>query len=449
MSPMPKSRTVILNELREKVGQLPTVPGVYLFKDARGVVLYVGKAKTLRSRVASYLQPSADLLASRGPDIERMIRELVADVDYLECDSEVDALLRESRLIKDIQPRFNAAMRDDKTFPYLQITTDEDFARVSITREPRSAGVKLYGPFVSVADLRAALPLMQRVFKFRTCKLDIFEEDASRRHYRPCILHSIRQCTAPCAALVSLYDYEDQIRRLRQFLESKGTQIRRELTEKMKESAEHLEFEKAAELRDELKALEGLQDRGLVHEHVQPEVFFIDPTEGLARLAEVLSMPAPPRTIEGIDIANLGGQETVGALVSFIDGRPFKSGYRRYRITTVTGSDDCASIREVVGRRYRHAGLNEELFPDIVLIDGGKGQLLGRRGVRRTGIPPADDDRPGQARGGDLRSPPGRAHPPAVPRRGPATAPGRPRRGPPFCPALPPYPPPPRDAGDG
>ena len=200
------------------------------------------------------------------------------------------------------------------------------------------------------------MPLMQRVFKFRTCKLDIFEEDASRRHYRPCILHSIRQCTAPCAALVSLYDYEDQIRRLRQFLESKGTQIRRELTEKMKESAEHLEFEKAAELRDELKALEGLQDRGLVHEHVQPEVFFIDPTEGLAHLAEVLSMPAPPRTIEGIDIANLGGQETVGALVSFIDGRPFKSGYRRYRITTVTGSDDCASIREVVGRRVPPRG---------------------------------------------------------------------------------------------
>jgi excinuclease ABC subunit C len=348
---------------------------VYLFKDARDVVLYVGKAKTLRNRVASYLQPSADLLASRGPEIERMIRELAADVDYLECDSEVDALLRESRLIKDIQPRFNAAMRDDKTFPYLQITTDEDFARVAITREPRGEGVKLYGPFVSVADLRAALPLMQRVFKFRTCKLDISSDDESRRHFRPCILHAIKQCTAPCASLVSPHDYEDQVRRLRQFLESKGTQIRRELSEQMKEAAERLEFEKAAALRDELKALEGLQDRGLVHEHLQPEVLFIDPAEGLARLAEALGLPAPPRTIEGIDIANLGGRETVGALVSFIDGRPFKSGYRRFKIATVAGSDDCASIREVVARRYRHAGMNEELFPDIVLIDGGKGQL--------------------------------------------------------------------------
>jgi excinuclease ABC subunit C len=368
-------RNAILNELRQKVAQLPTGPGVYLFKNAKDVVLYVGKALSLRGRVASYFQPSADLLASRGPEIERMVRDLVVDVDYLECDSEVDALLRESRLIKDIQPRFNAALKDDKSFPYLQITTDEDFARVAITREPRPEGVKLYGPFVSVADLRAALPLMQRVFKFRTCKLEIREDDPSRRFFRPCILHAIKQCSAPCAALVSLYDYEDQIRRLRQFLESKGTQIRRELVENMKEAAGRLEFEKAAQLRDELKALEGLQDRGLVHEHLQPEVFFIDPTDGLARLAEALGMAAAPRTIEGIDIANLGGQETTGALVSFIDGRPFKSGYRRYRIETAAAGDDYGSIREVVARRYRHAGMSQELFPDIILIDGGKGQL--------------------------------------------------------------------------
>lgn len=369
------TRKSILDALREKVAQLPTGPGVYLFKDSAGVVLYVGKAKSLRGRVMSYLQPSADLLVSRGPDIERMIGDLAHDIDYLECDSEVDALLRESRLIKDIQPRFNAALKDDKTFPYLQITTDEDFPRVSITREPRSEGVKLYGPFVSVADLRAAMPLLQRVFKFRTCKLDIFDDDAGRRSFRPCILYNIKQCTAPCAAHVSKEDYNEQIRRLRQFLDSKGTQLRKELAGQMKDAAEKLDFEKAAELRDELKALEGLQDRGLVAEHVQPEVFFQDPTEGLARLQEVLHMPAVPRTIEGIDIAHLGGEETVGSLVVFIDGRPFKSNYRRFKIKTVTGSDDFASIREVVGRRYRYAGMNEELFPDVILIDGGKGQL--------------------------------------------------------------------------
>lgn len=354
---------------------MPASPGVYLFKDAVGVVLYVGKAKNLRSRVGSYFQPSADLLAARGPDIERMISKLVMDIDYLECDSEVDAVLRESRLIKDIQPRFNAAMKDDKSFPYLQITTDEDFPRVAITRQPRTSGVKLYGPFVTPADLRASLPLMQRVFKFRTCKLDIFDDDESRRMFRPCILHNIKQCTAPCGARVSREDYLGQIQHLRQFLESKGSQIRRELTEKMKSAAADLDFEQAARYRDELRALEGLQKRGLVHEHLQPEVFYIDASEGLARLPGVLGVEGPVRTIEGIDIAHLGGQEQVGALVCFIDGKPFKSAYRRYRIKTVQGADDFASIREVVSRRYRQAGMNEELFPDVILIDGGKGQL--------------------------------------------------------------------------
>ncbi len=368
-------RRKVIRELRDKAAALATGPGVYLFKDAAGVVLYVGKAKNLRSRVASYLQPLADLRASRGPDIERMISQLAADVDVLECDSEVDALLRENRLIKDIQPRFNDRLKDDKTFPYLQITTGEDFPAVSITRAPQPRGAALYGPFVSPAELRAALPLMQRVFKFRTCKLDISEGDEARQHFRPCILFSIKQCTGPCAALVSRDDYTGQIARFRQFLESKGSRVRAELSTKMKAAAEQLDFERAAELRDQLRALEGLQKRGLVREHVQPEVFFIDPAEGLARLAEVLGLPAPPRVIEGIDIAHLAGEGLCGAVVCFIDGRPLKSAYRRYKIKTVAGNDDCACIREVVWRRYKLAGMHEEVFPDVILVDGGKGQL--------------------------------------------------------------------------
>jgi len=373
--PEPRDRERVLRRLREKATDLPPGPGVYLFKDVAGVVLYVGKAKSLRSRVASYLQPAADLLASRGPEIERMVADLATDLDVLECDSEVDALLRENRLIKDIQPRFNERLKDDKSFPYLQITTGEDFPAASITRQPMTSRAKLYGPFVSVADLRAALPLMQRAFKFRTCKLDIRDGDENRRHFRPCILHSIKQCTAPCAALVSRQDYGRQLDRFRQFLESKGSRVRADLTAEMKATSDLLDFERAAELRDQLRALEGLQKRGLVHEDVQPEVFFIDPTEGLAHLAEVLGSPAVPRVIEGIDIAHLAGKEMCGAMVCFIDGRPFKSAYRRYRIKTVAGNDDLACIREVVSRRYRLAAQNEELFPDVILIDGGQGQL--------------------------------------------------------------------------
>jgi len=377
---MATKRQRALEGLRRKAAKLPAAPGVYLFKDAKGVVLYVGKAKNLRSRVASYLQPAANLAATRGPEIQRMIERLAADVDFLECDSEVDALLRENRLVKDIQPRFNEKLKDGKSFPYVQITTDEDFPRVSITREPKPKGVKLYGPFVAAADLRAALPLMQRVFRFRTCNLDIDEGDEARLRFRPCILHNIKQCTAPCAGHVSKRDYAEQIKRLRQFLESKGSQIRRALTRQMAAASKERRYEKAAALRDELRALEGLQKRGLAGEHLQPEVFFVDPAAGLARLGEVLGGGAV-RTIEGIDIAHLSGRESCGAMVCFIDGKPFRSGYRRYKIKTHARNDDYASIREVVWRRYKLAGMYEELFPDVILIDGGPGQLSAAHGA--------------------------------------------------------------------
>jgi excinuclease ABC subunit C len=374
---MATDRHAILEKLRKKIAEFPASPGVYLFKDAAEVVLYIGKAKNLRSRVASYFQPAAaeNLARSRGPDIDRMVRTLVADVEFLQCDSEVDALLQESRLIKDIQPRFNEQQKDDKSFPYLQITTGEDFARVSITRKPHTRSVRLYGPFVNVGDLRAAIPLLQRVFKFRTCALDIDSADPNRQRFRPCILHNIRQCTAPCGDRVSKEAYAEQIARLRKFLESKGAQLRRELAERMSEAAARRDYEQAAELRDELKALDGLQQRGLVDRDVQPEVFYVDPAEGLEKLANVLDLAGAPRTIEGIDIAHLQGAESCGAMVCFIDGKPFKNGYRRYKIQTVRGNDDFASIREVVRRRYKNAGMNEGLFPDVILIDGGKGQL--------------------------------------------------------------------------
>ena len=378
---MADSRRKILEQLREKISQLPARPGVYLFKNASGVVLYVGKAKSLRHRVSSYFLPGAKLSEARGPEISRMINDLVVDVDVLPCESEVDALLHENRLIKDIQPRFNHDLKDDKSFPYLQIVTGEDFPRVSITRQPRISGVKLYGPFISGSDLRAALPLMQRVFKFRTCKLDIATDDESLRHFRPCILYNIKQCTGPCAGRVSTADYAVQIKHLRRFLDSKGTQLRRELAAAMADAAEKLDFELAAVIRDELRALESLRKRGLVHDHAQPEVFYVDPTEGLSRLAEILDLCEPPRTIEAVDVAHLQGSQLCGAMVCFVDGRPFKSAYRRYKIKTVSGSDDCASIGEVIRRRYKNAGENSELLPDIILIDGGKGQLSAARGA--------------------------------------------------------------------
>ncbi|MBN1344438.1 MAG: excinuclease ABC subunit UvrC [Phycisphaerae bacterium] len=353
---------------------LPKSPGVYLMKDAQGRVLYVGKAKDLRSRVSSYFQDSANLLATRGPEIDRMIG-MVVDVDFLDCDTEVDALLQENRLIKDIQPPFNERLRDGKSFPYLEITTREDFPGVYVTRTPSIKGSKLYGPFTSAMGLRDAVNALQKVFRFRTCTLDIRADDEKRRFFRPCLLHSIKRCTAPCADRVSKEDYRKDVDRLKKFLASKRSVVLRQMRNEMDSAAADLRFEDAATLRDRIKAIESLALSGNVEEDIQPEVFFIDPTKGLERLQALLELDSPPRILEAIDIANLQGGESCGSLVCFIDGLPFKTGYRRYRIKSVEGQDDYAMIREVIHRRYRRAAGGEELYPDIILIDGGLGQL--------------------------------------------------------------------------
>jgi len=363
-----------IRPLLAKIRRLPKSPGVYLFKDAQGRVLYIGKAKDLRSRVASYFQNPADLLASRGPHIARMVEQVV-DVDFLDCETDVDAMLKEARLIKDIQPPFNKQLRDEKSFPYLEITTSDDYPGVYITRKPRIKGSKLYGPFTSVAGLRRAVNDLQKIFKFRTCELEIREDDENRRHFRPCLLHAIKRCSAPCADLISRSEYRKDIDRLKRFLASKRSVVLRQLNKEMEEAAAAREYEKAAHIRDQILALEALSHSGDPEADVQPEVFFIDPTEGLNRLGKLLGLEHVPRTIEGFDSATLAGGESCGAMVCFIDGKPFKNGYRRFRIKTVEGVDDYAMIREIVTRRYRHAAQGEELFPDVILIDGGLGQL--------------------------------------------------------------------------
>lgn len=363
-----------LEEIRKLISGFPKSPGVYLMKDREGRVLYVGKAKDLRARASSYFQPSADLLATRGPDICRMI-EKVEDIDFLECESEVDAIIRESRLIKDIQPPHNAMLKDGKTFPYIEITTGDDFPGVYVTRTPRLKGSKLFGPFLAASAVRDAMNALQKVFKFRTCELDILADDESRRFFRPCLLHAIHQCTAPCAALISKEEYRKDVDRLKKFLASKRTALIREMKTEMEKASKSQRFEEAAVLRDLLKAIESLSLSGDASEDVQPEVFYVDPRDGLEKLGGLLGLEAPPRCMECIDIAHLQGEAMVGSLVCFIDGRPFKNAYRRFRIKTVEGIDDYAAIREVITRRYRHAADGEGLYPDVILIDGGLGQL--------------------------------------------------------------------------
>ena len=302
----------------------------------------------------------------------------IRDIDYLLAESEVNALLMEARLIKDILPKYNRDLRDDKTFPYLEIHTHEEFPRVGITRTPRNRGTKLYGPFTNTRGLRGALGVLQKIFKFRTCSLEIAEEDPRWRWFRPCLLASIRQCSAPCNLRISPADYRKSIQRLQQFLDGKKRTLLDEMRGEMDTASRQLRFEEAARLRDEIHLLETLDQRGKLDKHVQPEVFPVDPKKGLAGLHKVLHLEQAPRTVEGIDIAHTAGTETVASVVRFIDGLPFKPGYRRLRIRSVQGVNDFASIHEAVSRRFQRlaAGAVEgDALPDILLIDGGKGQL--------------------------------------------------------------------------
>ncbi len=355
---------------KAKVRKFPAKPGVYLMKDAQGRVVYVGKAKNLRARAGSYFQKTSET----DPRIRDWIGEVV-DIDFLEAESEVDALLMEARLVQDIQPKHNAELKDDKSFPYLQITTGDDFPRVNFTRQPADRGVKLYGPFPRAKSLRGAIQVLQKIFKFRTCELDIEEDDPRWRWFRPCLLASIDQCTAPCNLRIDKAAYRKDIRRLIMFLDGKKGDLVKEMNEEMREASREMRFEAAARIRDELKAIDSLALRGDLRTHAQPEVFYVDPRKGLRGLKKILGLDETPRRIDCVDIAHLGGSETVGSLVTFVDGLPFKPGYKRYKIQTVKGIDDFASIKEVVSRRIEGLIKRDEPLPDIFLIDGGKGQL--------------------------------------------------------------------------
>jgi excinuclease ABC subunit C len=372
------------SKAREKVRQFPTTPGVYLMKDGAGRVLYVGKAVNLRNRASSYFTKAA-AFDRRTADLVGLIE----DIDFIPTDSEVDALLMEARLVKDIQPPFNQELKDDKTFPYLELTIREDFPRVEFTRKPQPRGTKLYGPFTSAKKLRGAIAALQKIFRFRTCALDIDEHDERWRWSRPCLLASINQCTAPCNLRITKEEYRRDIERLKLFLDGKKDKLLEELRDEMREASVALKFEKAARIRDQLKLLENLSLRGNLDEHVQPEVFFVDPRKGLAGLQKIFKLESPPRRIEGVDIAHLGGTETVASLVQFIDGLPFKHGYKRFKIRGVEGIDDYASIREVVSRRLSRLASDGESFPDILLIDGGLGQLnAALEAMRAIGVKP-------------------------------------------------------------
>lgn len=360
--------TVDDTKLKSVLRSLPDTPGVYLMKDAQGRVLYIGKAKSLKNRVSTYFHESY------GDARLRAMIAKIEDVDTLQAPSEVDALLMEARLIKDVKPRYNDRLKDDKSFTMLAITKHDDFPKIWVRRETDDIEAEMYGPFTSAGELRDAIRALQRVFKFATCEIEMRADDPKRRFFRPCLLHAIGRCTAPCADRISKEKYAADVEAFRKVLLGKRAEVLDGLKERMKAASKALDFERAAELRDQVKALESLAKHA-EREFLEGDITPMDPREGLDALAAALGLPTVPRTIEGVDIAHVQGSESVGSLVSFVDGIPFKSGYRRYRIRGVEGIDDYAMIKEVVTRRFRRLAEEERVFPDVLLIDGGVGQL--------------------------------------------------------------------------
>ena len=355
-------------DLKAQASALPETPGVYLFKDARGRVLYIGKARSLRDRGRSYFGAEV-----KDPKTRRMLA-LAAELETMEAASETDALLLEARLIKDLKPRYNVMLKDDKSYPWLVITEGEDFPRVEATREAHTKGHRYYGPFMDATGLRRSLQVLQGAFRFRTCTLDLRVNDAKRRFFRPCLLFHIGRCTAPCADLVSREAYAEQVEGLKRVLSGDKAGLIAELKARMGAASARLDFEKAAELRDRVRALESLDRRGRFSDRPDDLIGPLTPSDGLEELRGLLGLRHPIRRIEGLDIALLMGQDAVGSIVAFQDGIPFKDRYRRYRIQTVEGTDDTAMVREVVSRRFRRAAEGDDWVPQVLLVDGGKGQ---------------------------------------------------------------------------
>jgi len=466
-----------------KLDDLPDTPGVYLYRDRRGQVIYVGKARSLKSRVRSYFQGSS---GGQAPKTDALLDE-IHDLEYIVTRTEVEALILENNLIKKDRPRFNIRLRDDKNFPYLKMTTSERFPRVVLVRRARLDGNAYFGPYVPASTARRSIQMVARQFRVATCYL----EDMDGTRPRPCLLYQLNQCLGPCAGLVDDQEYGQAVNDARLFLEGRNKDLVKSLKEKMQQAAEDERFESAAHYRDLVKGLEtssdrqriasvGLEEEDYVAFHREGDIASVQvfqmrdgqvqarrefsfegireedaeflascltryyesvdfvpeticvpiapasrevleewlsdrkgskvallvPQRGPRRklletaaknarlsfeamfraphthgveilegLQEALGLDEPPHRIECFDISHIQGSDQVASLVVWEAGRPKRADFRRFRIKTLEGSDDFAAMAEVVGRRYTRLLKEGKPLPDLVLIDGGKGQL--------------------------------------------------------------------------
>jgi excinuclease ABC subunit C len=385
------------DHIRNKLSTVPHKPGVYLMKDRFGTVIYVGKARDLRRRVSQYFHPSR----RQGWDLKfNALVDAIHDFDIHVVRSEPESLLLEGRLIKEFHPRYNVSFRDDKRFLLLKVNFNDPIPRFTLTRLKQDDGARYFGPFAHSGALRSALTMVRRKFNLRGCRpLTPGEAD-----YKHCLYGNLKYCTAPCIGNVPREEYLLQVKAACDFLSGQSEEFERQLEDEMKKAAAALDFEKAASLRDALEDLRRTMKKTEKFERLPYTLpLAIDPEKDVRELAEILGLPAPPERIEGFDISNISGTFAVASMVSFRNGRPDRSNYRRFKMKTVTGQDDFACMAETVRRRYsrllKEANASSEAaesqgtdetnpvdpgqqpvpsasnLPSLILIDGGKGQL--------------------------------------------------------------------------
>ncbi len=349
--------------LKAKARELPNKPGVYLMRDRLGRVIYVGKARSLRKRVSQYFHPSR---AMRWDPKTRALIESIADFETFVVASEPEALLLEGKLIKEYKPRYNALFKDDKRFLMVKVNLNEPYPRFKFARLKKDDGARYFGPFAHAGSVRQAMQFMRKQYGVLVQGTGA-PKDKDLKY-------------SPYLVPVPLKDMprEEYLRRVElacEFLEGKNKEALDKLEQQMTAAARAMQFEKAAELRDALLSLREIARAARERKFARELKPRIDPQAEMAELQRALNLPGLPTHIEGFDISNISGTLSVASTVCFRDGRPHKEHYRHYRIKTVEGSDDFASMAEVVGRRYARVRAEGGALPDLVMVDGGAGQL--------------------------------------------------------------------------
>jgi excinuclease ABC subunit C len=384
-------------DLRAKLREVPHQPGVYLMKDRLGSIIYVGKARDLKKRLSSYFMASQKMRASVKT---RALIDSIHDFEFHTVRNEEESLLLEGKLIKDYRPRYNVAFRDDKRFLLVKIRLADPWPRFSTTRMKKDDGSRYFGPFPHSSALHHTLEWLNRGLGLRVCR----PANPGEADYLHCNADIIRNCSAPCIGRITREAYLERIGEACRILEGKGRKsLLDELRDDMRTAAEALDFEKAATLRDVLQNLEKTLSPTRQFSRGRGVPTTVKPTEDLAELGEELHLAGPPHVMECFDISNVSSNHIVASMVRFTDGRPDNRNYRRYRIRTVEGQDDFASMAEVIRRRYSRIllentaanpdmdysqedpleaqrrlareGRAKIVLPDLVIVDGGKGQL--------------------------------------------------------------------------